>query len=160
VLEIVQNMKATFSETAYHLVHRNCNHFTETFATALLKYEDLMEGKPLLGRLNVYPVYVNRLATTGATFVGHDDDIVVRVSTLAALSLWNLNCNKMTRRLTLFLFLQNTAMQRFGGSYLGGWSREKDRMEPHNIKVTKRRHKEIKARRKKGSHGSPKEGAG
>jgi hypothetical protein len=86
VLEIVQNMKATFSETAYHLVHRNCNHFTETFATALLNYEDLMEGKPLLGRLNVYPVYINRLATTGTAFVGHDDDIVVRVSTFTALS--------------------------------------------------------------------------
>jgi hypothetical protein len=141
------------------LVHRNCNHFTETFATALLNYEDLMEGKPLLGRLNVYPVYINRLATTGAAFVGHDDDIVVRVSTFTALSLLNLNCNNMTRRLT-YLILQNAAMQRFGGSHIGGWCREKDRMGPHNIKVTKRRRKEIKARRQEGSHGSPEEGAG
>jgi PPPDE putative peptidase domain len=79
VLEIVQNMKATFSETAYHLVHRNCNHFTETFATALLRYDDIMAGKQLVGRLDVFPVYINRLAATGSVFVGHDDDIVVRV---------------------------------------------------------------------------------
>lgn len=29
--------------TAYHLVHRNCNHFTETFATALILHDELME---------------------------------------------------------------------------------------------------------------------
>lgn len=77
VQEIVKALRKPFSETAYHLVHRNCNHFTETFALALLRHDDLIEGGNV-PRLATYPSYVNRLAGTGAVFIGHDDDIVVR----------------------------------------------------------------------------------
>lgn len=77
VNNIVKELQQTFSETAYHLVHRNCNHFTETFAIALLRHDDLIEGK--VQKLQAYPAYINRLAGTGAAFIGHDEDIVVRI---------------------------------------------------------------------------------
>lgn len=81
VQEIIQRLNIPFAENSYHLVHRNCNHFTETLATALLKYEELMEagGQQKLSSANtVYPVYINRLANTSSVFIGHDEDIVVR----------------------------------------------------------------------------------
>jgi hypothetical protein len=76
-----------FHANAYHLVHRNCNHFTETLATALIQREKWM----LLAasskdnddntwnskyKLKTYPAHVNRLANTGGNLIGHDDDIV------------------------------------------------------------------------------------
>ena len=65
-----------FTPTAYHLVHRNCNHFTETLATALILYDDLIEHMDKPKRLVTYPDWVNRLATTSRLVVSHDDDIV------------------------------------------------------------------------------------
>jgi PPPDE putative peptidase domain len=77
-----------FTSTSYHLVHRNCNHFTETLATALIHYSDFMRResavtsqpvqKPLksIVPLSTYPNWINRLANTGATVISHDSDII------------------------------------------------------------------------------------
>lgn len=76
---IVKALGEIFTPTAYHLIHRNCNHFTETLATALILHDELVFG-PVTNRkkrLSTYPDWVNRLATTGAMLLSqHDDDIV------------------------------------------------------------------------------------
>lgn len=82
-----------FSPTSYHLVHRNCNHFTETLATALILHDELLsafsteenndnnnnsknrKNKPIQ-RLESFPDWINRLASTGGMMISHDDDIV------------------------------------------------------------------------------------
>lgn len=74
VNEIVNKLGAFFHATSYHLVHRNCNHFSETFATALILAPELVEGTA--GRLNTFPVWVNRLANNSKMVVSHDEDIV------------------------------------------------------------------------------------
>lgn len=53
-----------FTSTAYHLILRNCNHFTLTLATALLGDD-----------LPTYPAYINRLATTSAALLPSDPQI-------------------------------------------------------------------------------------
>jgi PPPDE putative peptidase domain len=65
-----------FTPTSYHLVHRNCNHFTETLATVLLCHDtiDTTASSPRLS--TTYPAYINRLAQTGAHVISHDEDIV------------------------------------------------------------------------------------
>jgi PPPDE putative peptidase domain len=71
-----------FTATSYHLVHRNCNHFTETFATALILHDHIVASSasnstsPRRQRLAAYPDWINRLASTGALVISHDDDIV------------------------------------------------------------------------------------
>mmetsp|Transcript_5114 Transcript_5114/g.10107 ORF Transcript_5114/g.10107 Transcript_5114/m.10107 type:complete len:234 (-) Transcript_5114:389-1090(-) len=76
VTEIVQKLRTTtFHANAYHLVHRNCNHFTETLATCLILKDQLVDQKKPT-RLNSYPEWVNRLANTSQHVVGHDNDIV------------------------------------------------------------------------------------
>ena len=99
--EILQMLtQLYFTNTSYHLVHRNCNHFTETFATALIYYQDFMDQKnamsnaitasssnssrgirlrpkpPQQQRLSTYPDWINRLANTGANVISHDSDII------------------------------------------------------------------------------------
>lgn len=64
-----------FTKTGYHLVYRNCNHFTETLATALILYNDLLDKKRAKG-LSKYPAWINRLANTSQMLVPHDADIV------------------------------------------------------------------------------------
>ena len=64
-----------FTPTAYHLVHRNCNHFTETLATAVILNRTLAEPNCPTS-LSTYPSWINRLAYTSQTMIGHDDDIV------------------------------------------------------------------------------------
>mmetsp|Transcript_7323 Transcript_7323/g.17858 ORF Transcript_7323/g.17858 Transcript_7323/m.17858 type:complete len:236 (-) Transcript_7323:520-1227(-) len=60
-----------FTSTGYHLAYRNCNHFTETFATALiLTKSDLVERR----NLKSYPSYINRLARTGSTVLDQNAD--------------------------------------------------------------------------------------
>ena len=56
------------------MVHRNCNHFTETFATAIILKDSLAE--PGTHKLKFYPDWINRLANTSKAVVGHDEDIV------------------------------------------------------------------------------------
>ena len=92
VNEIIQILSQYyFTNTSYHLVHRNCNHFTETFATALIHYQEFIDLKnnwsmetpvtrrPLWSRkssLTTYPDWINRLAHTGANVISHDTDII------------------------------------------------------------------------------------
>jgi len=65
-----------FTATAYHLVHRNCNHFTETFATALILHDDLIDNMEKPKKLKSYPEWINRLAGASSMVVSHDEDIV------------------------------------------------------------------------------------
>ena len=63
--EVVNKLRdTTFTSTSYHLMNRNCNHFTTTLAMALLHYDQLTDPqyRPKLDR---YPAWVNRLARTG-----------------------------------------------------------------------------------------------
>ena len=57
----------SFTETGYHVLHRNCNHFTETFATALIIAHDLLRDRP--PELKSYPKWINRLARSSSTFL-------------------------------------------------------------------------------------------
>lgn len=63
--EIVNKLReTTFTNTSYHLMNRNCNHFTTTLAMALLHYDQLTD--PGFGpSLKKYPAWINRLARTG-----------------------------------------------------------------------------------------------
>lgn len=72
--ELMKKLGETFQPNTYHLVHRNCNHFSETLATAIILYEKLADKK--VSRLAAYPEWVNRLANTGKMVVSHDADIV------------------------------------------------------------------------------------
>lgn len=54
----------SFGPDGYHLACRNCNHFTQTLATALVSSgADLAAGRAL----RLYPNYVNRLARAGSS---------------------------------------------------------------------------------------------
>ena len=60
-----------FTPTGYHLAYRNCNHFTETLATALVVSKaDLVQKRSLKS----YPNYINRLARTGMTVLDQNAD--------------------------------------------------------------------------------------
>jgi hypothetical protein len=73
--QIIKNLGTLFHANAYHLLHRNCNHFTETLATSLILKDELVDQtRP--SRLKTYPEWVNRLANTSKVMVGHDEDIV------------------------------------------------------------------------------------
>jgi len=65
--EVMNRLGEHFHGSSYHLANRNCNHFTETFATALT-----MRDSGAL-KLTTYPGWVNRLAKTSTTFVNHGD---------------------------------------------------------------------------------------
>ena len=74
--------RSYFTDKSYHLACRNCNHFTETFATALLlaDYQYLEEEgegadkkKKNGPSLDAYPSWVNRLAKSGSRLIDHDD---------------------------------------------------------------------------------------
>jgi hypothetical protein len=73
----INNLRRTsFTETGYHVLHRNCNHFTETFATALIIANDLICEKP--PELKSYPKWINRLARTSSNFTNRgpkDSDV-------------------------------------------------------------------------------------
>jgi hypothetical protein len=74
VNSILKKLGEYFHGRSYHLVHRNCNSFTETLATAIILYDQLVD--PNQGRLKSYPEWINRLASTGSMVISHDDDIV------------------------------------------------------------------------------------
>jgi len=63
--------KQFFTTNGYHLAYRNCNHFTETLATALISSKANLVKKR---SLNSYPGYINRLARTGSTVLDQDAD--------------------------------------------------------------------------------------
>lgn len=68
--QVVQCLSQLFyTAQSYDVCHRNCNHFTETLATALLTNFDTNntnhDATPP-ARLAQYPRWVNRLASTGA----------------------------------------------------------------------------------------------
>jgi len=69
----VNNLRITFHGTSYQLANRNCNHFTETFATALTMGDRLIDGKQPKAVKN-YPAWVNRLAKTGTKLGLHGGD--------------------------------------------------------------------------------------
>ena len=63
--EVVNKLReTTFTATSYHLMNRNCNHFTTTLAMALLHYDQLTDPQ-YRPKLDQYPAWVNRLARTG-----------------------------------------------------------------------------------------------
>ena len=71
--EIVNNLRTFFTGTSYHLANRNCNHFTETFASALLMGDRLISEKPC--SIDKYPKWVNRLAKTGTSLGVNDGNV-------------------------------------------------------------------------------------
>jgi hypothetical protein len=72
---IIQRMRDDkFRGDTYHLVRRNCNHFSETFAIALILGKELLndeEGKGVLA-LEKFPAWVNRLARIGSSLSNED----------------------------------------------------------------------------------------
>jgi hypothetical protein len=69
--ECINQLRSSFfTNTSYHLACRNCNSFSETFATALF----LADGQEIEGNsLSSYPSWVNRLAKSGSKLIEHDD---------------------------------------------------------------------------------------
>lgn len=80
---IIASLRESFGAKKYHLVHRNCNHFTETLATAIILYDDLQrqEGTSTK-RLQTYPEHINRLANTSKLVVGTGGDDIVSCNIL------------------------------------------------------------------------------
>mmetsp|Transcript_19100 Transcript_19100/g.41620 ORF Transcript_19100/g.41620 Transcript_19100/m.41620 type:complete len:266 (+) Transcript_19100:173-970(+) len=63
--ELIRRMRDTsFTTTGYHLLNRNCNHFTTTLAMAVLHYDGLADAG-YTPKLDTYPSWINRLARTG-----------------------------------------------------------------------------------------------
>jgi hypothetical protein len=71
---VIKQLGQVFHGTSYHLVHRNCNHFTETLGSAIVLYDRLVDMKQ--GRLKTFPEWINRLANTSKMVVSHDEDII------------------------------------------------------------------------------------
>lgn len=95
---IIQRMREDkFEGENYHLANRNCNHFTETFAMALIFGNELLESNNANIKLETFPAWVNRLARTGTSW-GLDDgnacDVLAEAKTAAGLKGkvgWGLN---------------------------------------------------------------------
>ena len=84
--EIIQRMRCDkFTGDKYHLANRNCNHFSETFAMALIFGDALLEEDRSDFKLEKYPAWVNRLAKTG-TSLGIDNGCVCDVLSEARLA--------------------------------------------------------------------------
>ncbi|KAL3760418.1 hypothetical protein ACHAWU_005953 [Discostella pseudostelligera] len=62
-----------FKGENYHIAQRNCNHFSETFATALILGNDMVEQHQNQPTLDKFPAWVNRLARVGSSIAGMDD---------------------------------------------------------------------------------------
>ena len=74
LLEIVRRLGTLFfTPHSYNLVHRNCNHFAETLATALLSPQK---------RLESFPKWLNRLANTGAMVMANSNDQIASCNIL------------------------------------------------------------------------------
>lgn len=76
----IQRMREDkFKGENYHVAQRNCNHFSETFATALVLGNDMLEQEHKQHTLDKFPAWVNRLARVGTSFTGMDDGIACNV---------------------------------------------------------------------------------
>ena len=101
---IIQRMRDDkFKGDCYHLANRNCNHFSETFAMALILGDDLLEDSQVTPKLDKYPAWVNRLAKTG-TSMGIDDgnacDVVAEARVAAGVKGkvgWDLNSSSKNK---------------------------------------------------------------
>lgn len=83
---VIQRMReAKFRGDLYHLANRNCNHFSEVFATALILGGEMLEESGSGKRLDKFPAWVNRLARTGTSF-GIDDGNACDVAAEAKLA--------------------------------------------------------------------------
>ena len=96
VNSIIQNLRdSKFSGDKYHLAHRNCNHFSETFATALILGNELVEeggdSSKVHLRLDKFPKWVNRLAKTTSSGMGRDNELACDVIVEARMAL---GCDK------------------------------------------------------------------
>jgi len=81
--------ESTFTPTSYHLLNRNCNHFTETLALALMtNYRNLVSEKSeATMSIDAYPRYINRLARSGTAVMNHGDVCDVRKEAKTAVGL-------------------------------------------------------------------------
>jgi hypothetical protein len=69
LIDIIKRLSTLFyAPTSYDIMHRNCNHFTETLATCLVVNDPK-------GALQTYPKWLNRLANTGAMVIKKDQDV-------------------------------------------------------------------------------------
>ncbi len=77
--ECINRLRRTyFTNKNYHIAGRNCNHFTETLATALFLLDDQFNEedenkKNASSTLKTYPSWVNRLAKSGANLLKQED---------------------------------------------------------------------------------------
>ncbi|KAL7438168.1 hypothetical protein ACHAXH_003370 [Discostella pseudostelligera] len=62
-----------FKGENYHIAQRNCNHFSETFATALILGNEMVGQQQNQPTLEKFPAWVNRLARVGSSIAGMDD---------------------------------------------------------------------------------------
>jgi len=78
---ITRMRDANWKGSNYHLANRNCNHFSETFATAIILGDNLLEDNPNKSSqtLNTFPPWVNRLARTGTSFLGAQSDACIYI---------------------------------------------------------------------------------
>ena len=71
VTAVVARLRSKFGRDGhYHLLNRNCNHFTQTFATALL-LQGCSKMKGGVYVLKTYPTWVNRAANVGTHAIDH-----------------------------------------------------------------------------------------
>lgn len=90
VNSIIQNLRESkFSGNNYHLAHRNCNHFSETFAAALILGNELLKGGDM--RLEKFPKWVNRLAKATSSSMSRDSEMACNVIEEARMAL---GCDK------------------------------------------------------------------
>jgi hypothetical protein len=102
---IVQRMRdGGFRGDTYHLVRRNCNHFSETFAMALILGNELLEEGNSVRPLENFPAWVNRLARIGSSFGNEDGNAACDVVTEARAAAgakgkvgWDFNSNDGAR---------------------------------------------------------------
>lgn len=70
LIQIIKRLSQLFyTPTSYDIMHRNCNHFTETLATCLVVHDPKE-------RLHSYPGWLNRLANTGAMVLTKNENVV------------------------------------------------------------------------------------
>eukprot|EP00980_Cylindrotheca_fusiformis_P021172 scaffold8136_cov127-Cylindrotheca_fusiformis.AAC.12 len=70
LIDIIKRLSTLFyTRTSYNIMHRNCNHFTETLATCLVVNDPKCP-------LQTFPRWLNRLANTGALVMKKDQNVV------------------------------------------------------------------------------------